>query len=702
MYIGILFNLFFKFIVMLAKLRLPQPFHGYVKTFQWWLIAAQLCAIDGYLIFPPPPPPEPDSTRRIIHWVLDKFFVTMLVVYYIDLGFSMLLCQGNLILDLRIVFLHLVNEPRSRRIRLLTAKHRRMLLCLVICGLSTPTHARLTLSHFTRAMSPSKNSSPLDPNAQPYVKTEGTTGDTGVQQLAALLAQALSSIGNQQPTTAASNSTSVPVEAGVILTSGVGFRSKGPRSDKELEQTRILVTHAQRQELQAKPESLKKLRDRICVALPHVIQEIKWSDILDESTDSDLSSAMIKVKTMMDDVQEFASSYDLAYVCDIPLVRNLWDDSELAQCGEFKSLLTDYTLFDEQYIRTYQHVVNVHGFSVDVESSRWLQTVLEKSMEPTLLVRVKQRLASFLANERGGLTMFYIVTQMVAKPSHEFIESGQTWIKNFKLSRFPGEHVPTANSRIKAVVEALSVSYGALPPNTVDKYLEGMTHTSCDEFKTLVQSLIGSYNNPVDRIKQRFTIQQTLDLFATSLEEKFTALTIDKKWNGESVKVSIFKTDTHNQGHTPDNRRRYQGDGPRGGDRDRKHKYPSREAWFDAQTCGTCGKNHPTWAHDDPVGKRSGSAKPLSRPKKTFSRNKLNRRVREAVHNTLLEAQGNNQDELEEEHYVNMAGATEFESLDHEEGSVGGANDDDELDSDGDVEGISALVAAALGNLVKD
>jgi hypothetical protein len=546
-------------------------------------------------------------------------------------------------------------------------------------------------------MSPSKNSSPLDPNAQPYVKTVGTTGDTGVQQLAALLAQALSAIGNQQPTAAASNSTSAPVETGVILTSGVGFRSKGPRSDKELEQTRILVTRAQRQDLQAKPESLKKLRDRICVALPHVIHEIKWSDILDESTDSDLGSAMIGVKTMMEDVQEFASSYDLAYVCEIPLVRDLWDESELAQCGEFKNLLTDYTIFDEQYIRTYQEVVNVRGFSVDVESSRWLQTVLEKSIEPTLLVRVKQRLASFPPNERGGLIMFYIVAQMVAKPSHEFIESGQTWIKHFKLSSFSGEHVPTANSRIKAVVEALSVSPGALPPNTVDKYLEGMMHTSCEEFKTLVQSLIGSYNNPVDRIKQRFTIQRTLDLFATSLEEKFTALTIDKKWNGENVKASIFKTDT--QG---DNRRRYQGDRPRREDRDRKHKYPSREAWFDAQTCGTCGKNHPTWAHDDPVGKRSGSAKPLARPKKTFSRNKLNRRVREVVHNILLEAQDNTQDELEEEHYVNMAGATGFESLDHDEGSVGGANDDDESDSDGDVEGISALVAAALGNLVKD
>jgi hypothetical protein len=306
-----------------------------------------LCAIEGYLIFPPPPPPEPDSTRLILHWVLNKSFVTMLGFYYTDLGFSMLLYQG------------------SEKIRLLTVKHRKMLLCLVICGLSTPTHARLTLPHFTRAMSPSNNST-LDPNAQPYVKTEGTTGDSGIQQLAAVLAQALAAVGNQQPAATTPNSSNTSPEAGVILTSGVGFRSKGPRTDQELDATRILVTRAQRQELQAKPESLKKLRDRVCVALSHTIQEVKWSDILDDNTDSDLGSAMIGVTTILDEVSEFAHSYDLKYVCDIPLVQNLWDESQLAQCGTFKNLLTDFTLLDEGYVRTYQEVINVQGFAVDV------------------------------------------------------------------------------------------------------------------------------------------------------------------------------------------------------------------------------------------------------------------------------------------------------------------------------------------------
>lgn len=108
--------------------------------------------------------------------------------------------------------------------------------------------------------------------------------------------------------------------------------------------------------------------------------------------------------------------------------------------------------------------------------------------------------------------MFYVMANFIAKPSHEFIETGQNWIKNFKLSNFAGEHVPTANSRIKAVVEALSTSPGAVPPTSVDKYLAGMLHCSNEEFKILVQSLMGSYNNPIDRVKERFSIPETLDL----------------------------------------------------------------------------------------------------------------------------------------------------------------------------------------------
>ena len=50
----------------------------------------------------------------------------------------------------------------------------------------------------------------------------------------------------------------------------------------------------------------------------------------------------------------------------------------------------------------------------------------------------------------------------------------------------------------------------------------------------------------------------------------------------------------------------------------------------------------------------------------------------------------------EEEHYINMADAETFEEL---EGDIDDSADNDSEDEDG---GVSALVAAALGNLLKD
>lgn len=155
----------------------------------------------------------------------------------------------------------------------------------------------LTLSH----SSPSPS-----PRTMPLLKIPASGSSSH------LPSQALNLLNNQKAPAATPASSGNPTEAGVILTNGVSFCSKGPRSDKELEETRILVTRAQRQEL----------RDRICVPLPLTIQEIKWSDILDASTDADIRSAMIGVKTMMNDVEEFAFAYDLAYDCDIPLVTD--------------------------------------------------------------------------------------------------------------------------------------------------------------------------------------------------------------------------------------------------------------------------------------------------------------------------------------------------------------------------------------------
>jgi hypothetical protein len=84
-----------------------------------------------------------------------------------------------------------------------------------------------------------------------------------------------------------------------------------------------------------------------------------------------------------------------------------------------------------------------------------------------------------------------------------------------------------------------------------------------------------------------------------------------------------------------------------------------------------------------------------------YSKGKLARRVREAVHNLIAESQLT-QDELEEQHYANMAGSDHFEALDEGDGDEDGEDGEDGENPEEEDGGISALVAAALGNLLKD
>jgi hypothetical protein len=61
------------------------------------------------------------------------------------------------------------------------------------------------------------------------------------------------------------------------------------------------------------------------------------------------------------------------------------------------------------------------------------------------------------------------------------------------------------------------------------------------EFRDLVKSLIGSYNNsipylyPIDCIKELYSIPQTIDLFGATLEEKFDSLSTLGEWDGANT-----------------------------------------------------------------------------------------------------------------------------------------------------------------------
>ena len=174
---------------------------------------------------------------------------------------------------------------------------------------------------------------------------------------------------------------------------------------------------------------------------------------------------------------------------------------------------------------------------------------------------------------------------------------------------------------------------------------------------------------------------------------RYNALSTIGKWGGAEKKASAFKAGDTNKNSPPDSTAR-------------RHKYPTREAWFDAQVCKHpgCNGNHPTWAHDDPVGKRSIKPRRTLPSKQRSKQLKFRspshkKKFQEAVHNALIDACDDDDEEevsSEEQEYINMADADGFDGED--DAGVSEGADGDAVDEQEPM--VSALVAAGLGNLL--
>jgi hypothetical protein len=137
---------------------------------------------------------------------------------------------------------------------------------------------------------------------------------------------------------------------------------------------------------------------------------------------------------------------DLAYVCNMPNVSDMFDKQELMYCTSYTNVLTDHQSVELYQVKDYQALINLHCGMIDVESSEWLLKVLEKSTEQSLLTSIKQTMSAWDPHERGGVSMFKAVVDKISANSFEFLQAGVNYIVGFRLSKFDGENVLVANT----------------------------------------------------------------------------------------------------------------------------------------------------------------------------------------------------------------------------------------------------------------
>ncbi len=107
----------------------------------------------------------------------------------------------------------------------------------------------------------------------------------------------------------------------------------------------------------------------------------------------------------------------------------------------------------------------------------------------------------------------------------------ENYIREFDITKFPGENVPTACLRLKAVARALGNDN--LPSNTIRKVLEGFGKSSTKSFNEFCSSQIalrrGSFYADIMRGS---SLQSQLSNLLNDIEATYLDLVSGNSWNG--------------------------------------------------------------------------------------------------------------------------------------------------------------------------
>ena len=161
----------------------------------------------------------------------------------------------------------------------------------------------------------------------------------------------------------------------------------------------------------------------------------------------------------------------------------------------------------------------------------------------------------------------------------------EEYVKTFDIRDFPGENVPTACLKLKAVVAVLG---DKLPSNAVQRILKGFAHALTDSFTAVCKSKIAMrsdtiYASLLAKTPLHTQINTTLD----NLEQNYQQLITAKKWEG----VGHVGMDAHNKSSFSATVAQEDDDESCFAAYLKRKPRVTFEEWAKLQTCNHCGVN---------------------------------------------------------------------------------------------------------------
>ena len=152
-------------------------------------------------------------------------------------------------------------------------------------------------------------------------------------------------------------------------------------------------------------------------------------------------------------------------------------------------------------------------------------------MDTTLHAEVELDISNTPPSKLGAITTLrFIIKRMVIK-NQESLDALENYIKTFDITKFPGENVPIACLRLKAVATALGTN--VRPKNVIRKILEGISKSSTRSFNEFCASQIALRRSSLAQdIIQNTSLYSQLVSVLTDLENFYLELIGANLWAG--------------------------------------------------------------------------------------------------------------------------------------------------------------------------
>jgi hypothetical protein len=276
----------------------------------------------------------------------------------------------------------------------------------------------------------------------------------------------------------------------------------------------------------------KKTRDKVVQALKPEISAGNISRILTstDADDYDVAAEAISSQTILNAIHRFCIQYDMEPIIKIPVKIDLSNPLNVKN-SKTRNAIEDWQQLEDKDYYEWQEFILTYGAAAELESNNWLEDTLLLSMDKTLRSEVESDMSMFPSIKRGAITMLRCIIKRLVVKNQEAKDALESYIKDFNITNFPGENVPSACLRLNAVAKALGND--ALPSNVIRKVLDGFAKSSTKAFNEVCSSQIAMRRATFykDALK-KISLQTQLFDVLNDLENTYLELVGGKQWQG--------------------------------------------------------------------------------------------------------------------------------------------------------------------------